>query len=99
MSFSKAFPRYVGKSTYPVWEEIILTEEEEREAEELARKENLELMEKCMDDAKKTILKKNLKDYQSDIIRLASALFEKLSAHMVYYKESMCKDKFDKKFK
>jgi hypothetical protein len=75
MGFSKAFPRNVGTSNYPVWEEIFLTEEEEKQAEELAKKENAALMEECIDIAAKIMEKKKLKNFQSDIIRVATSLF------------------------
>ena len=52
MKFSKTFPKTLPGTNYPVWEEIYLTEEEEREAEELCRKENFLLMDKCILEAK-----------------------------------------------
>lgn len=99
MGFSKAFPRYVGKSTYPVWEEITLSEAEERQVEESARLENIKLMKECIDDTAIIFKEKKLKDFQSDIIRIALGLFEKRAGHLVYFKESKCKEKFDEAFK
>jgi hypothetical protein len=99
MAFSKAFPKTSDKSVYPKWNEIYLTEEEEREQEELARKENMLKMQECIEDAKKIIETKNLKKYQSDMINLAVALFDKRAGHEIHYKESKAKDKFDLKQK
>ena len=98
MTFSKSFPRTSEKSSYPIWEEIFLTNEEEKLIEELAHKENIELMKQCFQDAKKIISEENLKDYQSDITKIAIALFEKSASHSVYWKEAKCKERFDDKF-
>ena len=51
MTFSKSFPRTVKGSTYPVWEEIFLTAEEEKQEEERCRAENVALMHECIEDA------------------------------------------------
>ena len=99
MPFSKSFPRTTEKSSYPTWEEVLLNTEEEEDIEKLAHSENIKLMKKCLDDAKLIVSDTNLKDYQSDIIQLAIALFEKNASHSVYWKEAKCKEKFDKKFK
>lgn len=99
MSFSKSFPRTSKTSSYPQWEEIFLTEEEERKEEEKCRKENIELMKECIDDAKSIIKEKGLKDYQTDLIHITISLFEKRASHSVYWKESKAKEKFDEKNK
>jgi hypothetical protein len=96
MSYSKSFPRTLSGSTYPQWEEIFLTEEEEREAEESCREENKHLMVQCVDDAKELMQQKGLKDYQSDLIVLAKTLFDKRASHAVYWKERRAKEKFDR---
>ena len=98
MAFSKSFPRTVKGSTYPVWEEIFLTEEEEKEQELNCREENKKRMEECIEDAKKIAKNKNLKDFQSDIIEIATSLFDKRASHEIYWKENKAKEKFDKKF-
>ena len=98
MTFSKSFPRYVKDSTYPRWEEVFLTIEEEKETEEKSKEENIKLIKECIEDAKNIFKDKNLKDFQTDIIRTAVALFEKRASHIVYWKESKCKEKFDKMF-
>ncbi len=99
MSFSKSFPRTTEKSSYPIWEEVSLSDDEEKLIEELAHKENLKLMKQCFDDAKQIISEKELKEYQSDIVKIAIAIFRKDASHSVYWKESKCKEKFDEKFK
>jgi len=97
MAFSKAFAKTTDKSMYPKWTEMFLTAEEEREEEKKCREENIRIMKECVDDAKKIFSDKKLKDYQTDVIRLAVALFEKRASHAIYWKESRAKDKFDSK--
>ena len=55
-------------------------------------------MKECIGDSRKLFSESDLKDYQSDLIRLAVSLFEKRASHVVYWKESECKEIFDKKF-
>ncbi len=95
MPFSKTFPKTTNKSVYPKWIEVFLTEKEEQEQEELSRKDNIRLMKECIDNTKKIFSEQKLKDYQTDIIRVAVALFEKRASHSVYWKESKAKEKFD----
>jgi hypothetical protein len=97
MVFSKNFPRNVEGSNYPRWEEVFLTEEEEKAEEERSRQENISLMKECVEDAKKIMAEKDLKEYQSDLISLAISLFEKRASHVIYWKESKAKEKFDQK--
>ncbi len=92
-------PRISKTSPYPQWEEVLLTEDEEKAEEEKCRNENKRLMKDCIDDAKNIINEKELKDYQTVLIRIAIALFEKRASHSVYWKESKAKDKFDEKIK
>ncbi len=99
MVFSKSFPHTTDKSVYPKWEEIFLTDVEEKEQEVKARKENISKMLECIDDAKTIIEAKNLKPYQTDMINIALGLFDKRGSHEVYYKENKAKEKFDIKFK
>lgn len=98
MGFSKSFPRTTDKSVYPRWEEIILTDVEEKEQEVLARKENIQKMRECITDAKAIMENKRLKPFQTDMINIAITLFEKRGSHEVYYKENKAKEKFDEKF-
>ena len=95
MPFSKSFPKTEKGRTYPIWEEIFLTEIEEREQELLCRRRNVELMKECISDAKRIFAEKSLKGYQTDVINIAISLFEKRASHEVYLKESKAKEKFD----
>lgn len=99
MTFSKTFPRTIKGSSYPRWEEIAISDEEEALEEQKARLENIKLMKECIDDAKIIISDKVLKKYQTDLISVAIALFEKRASHQVYYKEKKAKEKFDILFK
>ena len=97
MTFNKSFPRTTEGSTYPKWEEVYLDETEEKTAESNARNENINLMKECILDAKKIFSEENLKEYQTDIVNAAIALFEKRASHVVFHKETIAKEKFDKK--
>ena len=96
MVFSKSFPRTVKGSNYPRWEEVSISDEQEREVEQEARHENVRLMKQCIEDAKQIIEDKDLKKYQTDLINISIALFEKRASHSVFWKESKAKEKFDK---
>lgn len=98
MVFSKTFPRTLKGGNYPIWEEINLSDEEEKEIEEQAKKENSELMKECIEEARKIIKEKGFKDYQTDIVNISIALYDKISSHQVYHKEKKAKEKFDEKF-
>jgi len=95
MAFSKSFPRTTDKSVYPRWEEVYLSEEEERLIEMQAKDANIALMKESIDEARKIFKDKGLKGFQSDIIRVAISLFEKRASHEVFWKESKAKEKFD----
>ncbi|RJQ18147.1 hypothetical protein C4573_00300 [Candidatus Woesearchaeota archaeon] len=96
MAFSKSYPKTIEGFNYPKWEEVYLDEEEELLTEKQARNDNIALMKECIDDAKKIVQDKQLKDFQSDVIHIAIALFEKRSSHAIYYKENKTKEKFHK---
>ncbi len=96
MAFSKTFPKSSEKSAYPKWVEVFLTEAEEKEQEALCRSENINIMKDCVEDAKSIIKEKSLKEYQTDIINMAVALFEKRASHEIFWKESKAKEKFEK---
>ena len=96
MPFSKTFPKTIKGSVYPRWEEVFLTDEEERFEEAKCRQENLRLLDECINDAKVILSKQNLKPFQNDLIRVAIALFDKRASHAVYWKENRAKEKFDK---
>ena len=97
MAFSKTFPRTVPGSNYPVWEEVKLTDKEEQEVEELCKKENFSLLDDCIMEAKALAIKNQI-NTEENITNLAIALFEKKSSHVVFWKESKAKEKFDQKY-
>ena len=99
MPFQKSFPKTVKGFSYPQWEEVTLTPDEEIEQDKKARIENLRLMDQCIEDAKKIMEKRQLKPYQTDLVHIAIALFEKRASHAVYWKEHKAKEKFDQIFK
>ncbi|MBN1502519.1 hypothetical protein JW930_03170 [Candidatus Woesearchaeota archaeon] len=98
MVFYKTFPRETDKSVYPKWEEITLSDVEEKEQEIIARRENIGLMKECIDDAGEIMKQRQLKPFQTDMINIAIALFEKRASHQVYFKERKTKEKFEEKF-
>jgi hypothetical protein len=95
MAFSKSFAKTTDKSVYPKWVETFLTEKEELEEEKKCREKNILLMKECLEDAKKIFADSKLKDYQTNVISIAIALFEKRASHVIYWKESKAKEKFD----
>ena len=97
MAFSKSYPRTSETSSYPKWEEVFLSEEEEKGEERKCREENIKLMKECVDDARNVMKERGLRDFQSDLVAMAISLFEKRASHAVYWKESKAKEKFDKK--
>lgn len=98
MSFSKTFPKKDPNSSYPIWEEIYLTEQEEQEAEDLCSKENFKLLDQALNEAKTMAIKHSLNSDENRI-RLAIALFEKKASHSIFWKEKIAKQKFDLIFK
>ncbi|HJO02160.1 MAG: hypothetical protein QF655_03275 [Candidatus Woesearchaeota archaeon] len=98
MPFSKSFPKTSKTSTYPQWEEITLTDEEEKAVEQESKAENIKLFKECIDDAKSILIEKGLNESNSDILNVAISLFEKRSSHEVYWKENKAKAKFDEMF-
>ena len=95
MTFSKSFAYQAKDTPYSKWVEITISDEEEQQAEQKAKRENKALMQECLQDAKELSTQTDLKDYQSDMVALAVALFEKRASHTVFYKEAACKKRFD----
>ena len=95
MVFSKRMPKDVKGSPYPKWIEVGLTDIEEKEQELASRKENLRLVKECIEDAKGVVKELNLKPYQTGLVNLGIALFDKRASHTVFWKESKIKEKFD----
>ena len=98
MPFSKSFPKTSKTSVYPQWEEISLTDAEEKEVEQKSKEENIKLFKDCIDDAKSILIEKGLNESASEIIKVAISLFEKRASHEVYHKENKAKEKFDEMF-
>ena len=96
MAFSKTFPKNVPGTNYPLWEEVFLTEQEERDAEEQCKRENSLLMDECLSEAKSLAIKKGINEDEITA-NIAIALFEKKASHVVFWKENKAKEKFDKK--
>ncbi|MDO8481102.1 MAG: hypothetical protein Q7S65_04785 [Nanoarchaeota archaeon] len=95
MAFSKSFPRRVQGQSYPVWEDVFLSDAEERLEESKAREENIRMLKECLHDAQEILKDSKLKDFQTNAVQIAIALFEKRSSHTVYWKEKKAKEKFD----
>lgn len=98
MAFSKTFPKTTSGSNYPVWEEIFLSEQEEKIVAERCRQENFQLLDQCLDDAKHIAIKNGINTDENQVM-LAIALFEKRASHEIFWKESKAKEKFDALFK
>jgi len=99
MAFSKSFPKTLKNSSYPTWEEVYLSDDEEKEVEKISKEDNIKLMKECIDEAKKILDEKGLKDSQSDVVNVAVNLFNKIASHQVHNKDNKAKEKFDEKFK
>lgn len=98
MTFSKTFPKTISGSNYPVWEEVVLSEAEENQAEEDCRRENFHILNGCLEEAKAIAIRHGL-NTDENRVKLAIALFEKRASHVVFWKERKAKQKFDKTFK
>lgn len=96
MAFSKTFPKSVPGTNYPIWEEVYLTKEEEQEVEEASRKENFQLLDESLQEGKMLAIKHGL-NTDENVIRLGIALFEKRASHVIFWKETKAKEKFDGK--
>lgn len=95
MTFTKNFPKQIKGSPYTQWEEVSLTQQEELEEDQNCRLQNIKLMKECIEDAGIIMKDKTMKSFQSNLVDLAIALFEKRASHSVYYKEKRAKKKFD----
>lgn len=98
MVFSKTFPRTLPGTNYPLWEEISLTEEEEKQIEEQCQRENVLILNRCLEDAKPLAIKHGINTDENQT-HLAIALFEKRASHAVFWKEIKAKEKFTEKFR
>ena len=98
MGYSKTFPRKIEGSNLPHWEEINLTESEEKEVEERCGRENYLILDQSLKEAKSLAIKNGIND-DGIVSQLGVALFEKKSSHVVFWKEQKAKEKFDQQFK
>ena len=98
MPFSKTFPRTKSDSSYPTWEEIYLTQQEEKEVEERCKREHFQILDECIREARQLAIK-NAINTEDNVTKLAITLFEKRASHVVFWKEDKAKEKFDKTFK
>ncbi|MDP2750113.1 MAG: hypothetical protein Q8O89_04750, partial [Nanoarchaeota archaeon] len=57
------------------------------------------LMKECIWDANELMKEKNMKPFQTDVVAIATTLFEKRGSHNVYWKERKCREKFEGIFK
>ena len=91
----KTFPKTMMGTTQPIWEEVVLTPKEEFVEEQKARRDYLNVLKICIDDARKIMEEKGMPEYQADIMNIALTLFRKRASHVVYWKDSRCKEKFE----
>jgi len=94
MAFSKAFAKNIPGTNYPVWEEVFLTLEEEKQVEEKCRQENFVLLDDCLKEAKHLAIKNGVNS-DTNVVNLAISLFDKRSSHVVFWKENKAKEKFE----
>jgi hypothetical protein len=93
MAYTKSFAK--NTSNYPKWEDIRLTDEEERQIEKASREENIELLSECLEDAKTIMRTKNMRAFETTAVTMAIALFEKRASHAVFRKEQRARERFD----
>jgi len=95
MTHRKSFPRSAEGRNVTIWEDIRLSKKEEKEQEKLARQTNAELMQECINDAGLILKRIGMRNYQSDVIRIARELFNKRASHSVFWKDKKCREKMD----
>lgn len=96
MAFSKRFPKDIPGSKFPEWVDVALTDAQEASVEAQARQEHVMLMKDCLADAYQVLKDKELKDYQTNVVQMAVALFDKRASHVVWHKEEKAREKFEK---
>ena len=57
-------------------------------------KENFMIMDECVQEAKMLAIKNRMNE-DSNVVQLAKALFDKRASHLIFWKESKAKEKFD----
>jgi len=96
MSFRKRFP-VEKEGGYTSWVEVDLSASEEDGVDTKARSENIKLYQQCIADATQIITTASMRDYDNNIIAVATALFEKRASHVAYHKEEFAREKLDNK--
>lgn len=96
MVFAKRFPKDVPGSRFAEWVEVELSDAEEARVEADARSEHIRLMRECVKDAQQILSDEQLKDYQTNLVRVAVSLFDKRASHVVWHKEEAARNKFEK---
>jgi hypothetical protein len=96
MAFSKTFPKQVSGSNYPIWEEVFLTNEEEKQVEQECKRHNFSILDECLLEGKALAIKHGINS-EEVVTKLATSLFEKRASHEVFWKENKAKEKFDSK--
>ena len=94
MAFSKTFPKNIPGTNFPVWEEVFLTPEEEKQVEEKCKLENFVLMDDCLREAKALAIRHSVNE-EVNVVGIATSLFDKRASHVVFWKENKAKEKFD----
>lgn len=73
-----------------------MSEEEEKQVEEECKQENFKLLDDSLRQAKTLVIKHAI-NTEDNVARLAVALFEKQASHVIFWKESRAKEKFEGK--
>ena len=94
MVFAKSYPKQIPGSNYPIWEEVTLSDEEEKEVEDKLKKENFLIMDESIGEARALAIKNSM-NTEENVTKIAIALFEKRASHLVFLKENKTKEKFD----
>ena len=79
-------------------ERVFLSAQEEREREQVCRRENLILLRQCIGDARNIIRSEKLMDMQSHVLSLASTLFNMRARHIREYLDEYCTQKHNRQF-
>ncbi|MCF7861294.1 hypothetical protein K9M79_03525 [Candidatus Woesearchaeota archaeon] len=93
MTYIKSFPRTKDSTTH--WVDIKLDDKEEQKVSAIHRNLNKNLYQQCLKDAAVILEKSEMKEFQTNIVQIATALFNKRSSHLVYSKDSYCREKLE----
>ena len=77
-----------------ITKEVKLTDDEEREIEKEALEYNIKLIKECLKISESIIQEEKL--HHRNKLRIALALYEKQSSHVVYWKDKYCRMKLEK---